>query len=103
MSGLDDRRRAAHGSSGTGGALGVWTSSLRPILVCLAALSLVSCDRSAETYRDAYGTGACKTPRCAGHEAGWRWARGHHLDDPRRCHSHNPSFTDGCRAFASGG
>jgi len=72
-------------------------------ILAAATFCLTSCERRPESYREAHGAGACETPACAGHEAGWRWARAHGIDDPDRCGGRNRSFIEGCRAFAGGG
>jgi len=68
----------------------------------LVGIMLASCARHPHTYRDAEGSGAC-TQDCSGHEAGWRWAQVHHINDPDRCGGNSESFIEGCRAFAQDG
>jgi hypothetical protein len=48
---------------------------------------------------------AC-TVDCSGHEAGYRWAQAHAIDDPHTCYSGprlsntaNESFSEGCEAY----
>jgi len=71
-------------------------------LFALAILSLLACGRGTETYREAHGSGACESGACAGHEAGWRWARARRIDDPNKCGGRSESFIEGCRAYAGG-
>ena len=37
---------------------------------------------------------------CSGHEAGYRWAEEHGIDDPEDCGGNSESFIEGCRAYA---
>ena len=69
-------------------------------LLGMATLALATCGQKPTAYRDANGASACKTPDCAGHEAGWRWARAHRIDDPDQCGGRSRSFIEGCRAYA---
>jgi hypothetical protein len=44
---------------------------------------------------------------CSGHEAGYRWAEDHDIDDEYACEtaadrSNSPSFGEGCKAFLNG-
>jgi cytoskeletal protein RodZ len=41
----------------------------------------------------------CKAD-CSGHEAGYRWAEEHDIDDPDKCGGKSQSFIEGCRAWA---
>jgi hypothetical protein len=79
---------------------GVWLALI--ISLAFGALALGGSGRPA-SYRAAQGTGACETPACAGHEAGWRWASRRGIHDPDRCGGRSPSFVKGCRAYAEGG
>ena len=71
-------------------------------ILALSAFCLAACSQKADTYREARGYGACETTGCAGHEAGWRWARAHGINDPDRCGGRSRSFIEGCRAYAGG-
>ena len=73
--------------------------STRLSIVALAAFLLCACNDRAGSYRDAHGSSGC-TEDCSGHEAGWRWARRHHVTDPDRCGGNSESFKEGCRAYA---
>jgi hypothetical protein len=47
------------------------------------------------------------TVDCSGHEAGYRWAEEHNIDDGDDCdrageHSNSPSFAEGCHAYVDG-
>jgi hypothetical protein len=49
---------------------------------------------------------ACAS-NCSGHEAGYKWAEEHDIDDiddgdAAGDHSNSPSFAKGCRAFVEG-
>ena len=37
---------------------------------------------------------------CAGHKAGWLWAKERGIDDPDRCSGRSESFKEGCKIFA---
>jgi hypothetical protein len=41
------------------------------------------------------------TQDCAGHEAGYKWAEEHDIDDPAKCGGTSKSFIEGCQAWAS--
>jgi hypothetical protein len=46
------------------------------------------------------------TVDCGGHEAGYRWAEEHMIDDEEDCetaglHSNSPSFAEGCMAYVN--
>src|SRR6266404_4420911 len=40
------------------------------------------------------------TDDCSGHEAGYKWAELHNIDDPERCGGRSQSFIEGCRSWA---
>ncbi len=40
------------------------------------------------------------TQDCSGHEAGYRWAEQHDIDDPEDCGGDSESFIEGCKAYA---
>ena len=40
------------------------------------------------------------TVDCSGHEAGYKWAEEHDIDDPDDCDGKSQSFIEGCRAWA---
>jgi hypothetical protein len=47
------------------------------------------------------------TEDCSGHEAGYKWAEAHDIDDDDDCdtageNSNSPSFAEGCKAYVSG-
>jgi hypothetical protein len=47
------------------------------------------------------------TGDCSGHEAGYKWAEEHTIDDESDCDnagnsSNSPSFAEGCKAFVNG-
>lgn len=47
------------------------------------------------------------TEDCSGHEAGYKWAERHDIDDEDDCvtagdNSNSPSFAEGCKAFVNG-
>jgi len=47
------------------------------------------------------------TEDCSGHEAGYKWAEQHAIDDEDDCdtagdNSNSPSFAEGCKAFVDG-
>jgi len=65
----------------------------------LMAHVLTACHGRPQTYRGVEGSGAC-TQGCSGHEASWRWARAHRIDDPDRCGGNSKSFIEGYRAYA---
>jgi len=44
----------------------------------------------------------CTTSDCAGHEAGYNWARNKGITNPDSCTGKSQSFVEGCRAFAEG-
>lgn len=50
------------------------------------------------TYQDLAGVAAC-TSTCAGHEAGFRWARDNGIADPADCGGNSRSFTEGCWTY----
>lgn len=55
-------------------------------------------DDSADESKDFHGY-HCKAD-CSGHEAGYRWAEEHDIDDPDQCGGKSQSFIEGCRAWA---
>ena len=75
---------------------------MRRMLIGIAAASATigagACTEPS-TYVEARGTAAC-TQGCSGHEAGWRWARTHHLMPWSRCGGSSRSFKEGCEAYA---
>ena len=73
----------------------------RAALALSGLVLLAGCGDRAGSYRDAHGSSAC-TQDCSGHEAGWRWARSHHVTDPDRCGGNSESFREGCLAYAGG-
>ncbi len=50
------------------------------------------------TYSELSGTAGC-TADCAGHEAGFRWARRNEIADPADCGGLSRSFVEGCLAY----
>lgn len=40
------------------------------------------------------------TDDCSGHEAGYRWAEEHGIDDPNDCDGKSNSFIEGCITYA---
>lgn len=56
-------------------------------------------EMSTQTYEQAHGSSACATD-CSGHQAGYRWAHEHEIDDASLCPSRSPAFNEGCRAYA---
>jgi len=40
------------------------------------------------------------TDDCSGHEAGYKWAEEHDIDDPEKCGGRSQSFIEGCRSWA---
>jgi hypothetical protein len=41
------------------------------------------------------------TKDCSGHEAGYKWAEDHDIDDPAKCGGTSQSFIEGCKAWAN--
>ena len=52
-----------------------------------------------QSYQRVHGTRACLVD-CAGHEAGYRWARERRIIDASLCISRSQSFNEGCEAYA---
>ena len=50
-------------------------------------------------YEEARGPALCSAT-CAGHEAGWAWARERMIEDPSGCGGRSRSFTEGCWAYS---
>jgi hypothetical protein len=66
----------------------------------------ISSTRPPAMPRRSFAGYAC-TSNCSGHEAGYRWAEEHGIDDTDACdtagdRSNSPSFAEGCRAFVEG-
>lgn len=53
---------------------------------------------SGQTYKDSNETTDCTTD-CSGHEAGWKWAKDHDIEDESDCTGNSDSFVEGCRAY----
>lgn len=51
------------------------------------------------TYADQGMPYGC-TDDCSGHEAGYRWAEDHEINDPSDCGGNSQSFIEGCEARA---
>lgn len=49
-------------------------------------------------YRDRHGLADCEID-CSVHEAGYKWAALHSLNDARYCAGKTAAFVDGCRAY----
>jgi hypothetical protein len=107
----------------------LWTLVAHGVTVLVVLLTVTGCERSQEPRQSAAlsaedtepvlhvreappespsydGTGSrtfmgyeC-TQDCSGHEAGYRWAEDHGIDDPYDCGGNSQSFIEGCRAYA---
>jgi nucleoid-associated protein YgaU len=53
---------------------------------------------AAHPYRDKHGLQACAED-CTVHEAGYKWAAMHGLNDKTRCSGRTLAFVDGCKAY----
>lgn len=83
--------------------------------VLLSLVSLIALDRKSDeppTYNPKVDTPRtfarydC-TVDCSGHEAGYRWAELHDINDEDDCdtaalHSNSSSFGEGCKAYVNG-
>jgi hypothetical protein len=67
-----------------------------------------SSDRSYAAARADSFDGLQCSGDCSGHEAGYKWAEEHDIDDEDDCeaagdNSNSPSFAEGCKAYVDGG
>lgn len=65
-----------------------------------------SLDNPSDPGRQTFDGDPC-TEDCSGHEAGYRWAEDHQIDDVDDCDtagetSNSPSFAEGCRDYVNG-
>ena len=82
-------------------------SNSRPDYVSTGASSAPSYESKPESSSGLTFDGDPCSGDCSGHEAGYRWAEEHSIDDEDDCDtagetSNSPSFAQGCKAYVEG-
>ena len=75
---------------------------MRPyiMIVALPVFAMFALVYTARTHDRTYGFNC--TVDCSGHEAGYRWAEQHSIDDEDYCPDGDSEFYEGCIAYLQG-